>query len=226
MSERKDITGATEDIRFARSPTRSLVGNGRDRDGQRARVYRAEHKIHGPLGRDEQDTLTFREVVETVREIEQTKWFQDASSNPLIHEATRDWNVTVGDGRRRKTGCAIPAMWEIRIPKGFRCVEVLVHELGHLIAPPDAAGHGPEWVEIYLDGLAAVGMGRRARDLAVEFEAAGVTGGMKPDYYLTVTPEIDLLTGRQKKAEQIRLLKEEIADVPIEELTPEMLTLA
>lgn len=231
MSERRQITGKTEHDRHVASPTRKLNGR-RERDSQRARVYRAEHRIHGPLGRIEQDTLTFPEVVEAIRQIEKTRWFQWSDNwvspemEEILWEATRDYEVTVGDGRSRKTGCAVPALWEIRIPRGFRCVEVLVHEMAHLIVPPPLAGHGPDWVETYLDGLAAVGMGGRAHDLAKEFARTGVVGGRDPDYYLTVAPEIDLLVGRQAKAEEIRLMKDRLRDIPFDELTPEMLTLA
>jgi len=176
------------------------------RDNQRAKVYRAEGAALGAIGCQGWGRLSYAEMSHVVSLIQETDWWQNstvtppnmgqgkaAKNNDLIYRATREWDVTITDGRGRRTACAIPLMWEIRMPTNYRRLEVIVHELAHLIDPVwDGEPHGPAWVHTYLMGLCAIGLQDRAYRLATAMIEGKVRGAREPAYYLEQETQIDL----------------------------------
>lgn len=129
----------------------------RDRDNQRARVYRAENKARqGTKG------LSFETVAEMqkyVDRLHRSKWFQKRW--PRIK------SFTVTDGRGRRSGASFGTYWStLKMPRWSRHEEYLLHEVAHTCTASsarEAAAHGPEFVTILLE-LIGHQMGAAARD--------------------------------------------------------------
>lgn len=147
----------------------------RPRDTYRSRVYAAEVEVLGCPG-PKPDLPELTDVVAFVREVELHPWWQ---SGPVLKR--RPVRVTSGSGARR--AMADSRDGRIIMPRWSRSRPVVIHELAHLLTPEDRAGHGTEWIDLYLTGLRDVLGGDLAVDLAKALSARNVPGVKLPGYY-------------------------------------------
>lgn len=130
------------------------------RDSQRQRVYDFEREVigHG-------DRLSLDDCAALAAE---------ACALYLLHP------VAVKDGRGRRHACAVRDV-AIKLPRWSRVPEVVLHEVAHCVVHhylrceygPGAAGHGPEFVRVFVDLLETV-LGFNAADLADQARARGL----------------------------------------------------
>lgn len=135
----------------------------RERDTQRARVYKSDHAL-GALAKP---LPTVRGVERYVKRLFEMKRVQGAF--PRLRP---DWLPTVGDGRGRRMACG----WSggIKIPLWARNEMVVIHELAHTVTHRQygsgVAAHGWQFCSVYLT-LTLHAMGREAHDtLKVAFK--------------------------------------------------------
>lgn len=108
----------------------------RERDNQRQRVYDAERES---LGRQFNADMTIEECAAFLAEVQRRPWFRTRWGNMSIGlVATNGWGARAYDSG------------EIRLGAGSRNRWVALHELAHTLTPYGCAGHGPEYVGVYL----------------------------------------------------------------------------
>jgi hypothetical protein len=126
--------------------------------------------------------LSWEETVAFVRGLEESDWWIHSAQTAIQEQAAREYAITLRKGSaREQSASARPDVWELRIPDHFRRRWIVIHEMAHLISPD--WGHGPVWVETYLDGLAANGLEDAAANLAASMIRGGVRGAKAPDHY-------------------------------------------
>ena len=109
--------------------------NGRPRDSQRARLYRAEGGVD--TGRR---LPTVAKMQAYVEEIVGADWF-------LARWGERAFEVRPGYGHRRATA---DEHGVLQMPKWARTELVLLHEVAHCLTPRSVASHGPEYAGVLL----------------------------------------------------------------------------
>ena len=109
--------------------------NGRPRDSQRARLYRAEGEVD--TGRR---LPTVARMQAYVDEIAGADWF-------LARWGARAFEVRPGFGHRRATA---DEHGILQMPKWARTELVLLHEIAHCVTPRTVASHGPEYAGVLL----------------------------------------------------------------------------
>ncbi len=117
--------------------------DGRPRDSQRARLYRAEGEV--APGRSLPTVERMQAYVDTLVEAD---WF-------AARWGARAFEVRPGFGHRRATA---DANGVLQMPKWARSELVLLHEVAHCLTPACCAAHGPEYAGVLL-ALARRGMG-------------------------------------------------------------------
>ena len=117
--------------------------DGRPRDSQRARLYRAEGEV--PAGRR---LPTVERMQAYVDALAAADWF-------LARWGERAFEVRPGFGHRRATA---DGNGVLQMPKWARSELVLLHEVAHCLTPVTCAPHGPEYAGVLL-ALARLGMG-------------------------------------------------------------------
>ncbi|HEX2186984.1 MAG TPA: hypothetical protein VHN78_15925 [Chloroflexota bacterium] len=120
---------------------RAAVGLRRARDGQRARLYRAEAAV--PEGRRLPEVADVQRYVDRVVG---SDWWQAKAPG---------WTqIQVKDGRGRRRAGSWTGEPVISLPRKLRVERIVLHELAHQltdqIAGPAAAGHGWQYAAIYL----------------------------------------------------------------------------
>ena len=181
---RQTIPGRTIRDRCRNSPTRGLFSGPdpvllRERDAQQSRVYRSEVVLWEQYPAPE---LSWEETVSFIRGLEESAWWATSAKTAVQERAALEYAITLRKGSpRERSASARPDVWEIRMPEYFRRRWVVIHEMAHLISPD--WGHGPAWVEVYLDGLAAAGLEDAAVNLSRSMIRHGVKGAKTPDYY-------------------------------------------
>jgi len=123
------------------SPSGEANERQRPRDTQGARVYRWE------------DTETFLEVL---AEVYLPLW----EIKQLVKRVCGDYCRTVphvSNGRRCKSARTCGNL--VTIPWASRNLMVVLHELAHVLCPPNVEAHGPEYMRIYIDLLLRYGEG-------------------------------------------------------------------
>jgi putative metallohydrolase (TIGR04338 family) len=118
-------------------------GDGRPRDSQRARLYRAEGEVDA--GRR---LPTVERMQAWVDGLATQDWF-------LVRWGERTFDVRPGFGHRRATA---DQHGVLQMPKWARTELVLLHEVAHCLTPSTCAAHGPEYAGVLL-ALARRGMG-------------------------------------------------------------------
>ncbi len=124
-----------------RSPSRTRradLPSRRARDSQRAKLYASEKGV--PRGRR---FATFAECEAYVDRVVHSPWWR--SRFPHV----RAVEVKDGRGRRHAGGSALHRF--VTLPRWARSELIVLHELAHVADHPHNAGHGPEFVGIYLD---------------------------------------------------------------------------
>lgn len=137
----------------------------RRRDVQRQRVYDFENEC---IGRGEALSLAECDALA-----------ETASAWYLMRPPT------ISDGRGRRHACAVGDAL-VKLPRWSRVPEVVLHEVAHCVVHHylrcdygvGAAGHGPEFVRVFLDLLSAV-LGTNADTLSEQARARGVQVGAK-----------------------------------------------
>ncbi len=109
--------------------------NGRPRDSQRARLYRAEGEVD--CGRR---LPTVAKMQAYVDDLVSADWF-------LARWGERSFDVRPGFGHRRATA---DEHGVLQMPKWARSELVLLHEVAHCLAPRTVASHGPEYAGVLL----------------------------------------------------------------------------
>lgn len=117
--------------------------DGRPRDSQRARLYRAEGEVHA--GRR---LPTVERMQACVDALAAADWF-------LARWGERSFEVRPGFGHRRATADRDGVL---QMPRWARSELVLLHEVAHCLTPVTCAPHGPEYAGVLL-ALARRGMG-------------------------------------------------------------------
>ena len=120
---------------MSRAPVPRNVANGRPRDSQRARLYRAEGEVDA--GRR---LPTVAKMQAYVDEIAGAQWF-------LARWGERAFEVRPGFGHRRATA---DEHGVLQMPKWARSELVLLHEMAHCLTPRSVASHGPEYAGVLL----------------------------------------------------------------------------
>lgn len=140
----------------------------RERDQQRARVYKAERVTLANMGKP---LPSVSDVERYVKRVFAMKRVREAF--PTMRA---NWLPSIGDGRGRRAACG----WEggIKIPLWARTEWVVVHELAHTITRRvygcNVAGHGWQFCAVYLK-LVLYAMGREAHDaLKADFKKCRV----------------------------------------------------
>lgn len=121
------------------------------RDGQRAKVYRAEAFVKVPKAHERLDEV--KDVQEWVDELTDTPWWASymlPSENLKKHRQRKNLytSIIVTDGRSRRS--AAGGLGRIRMPRWSRTKLVILHEIGHAIQTEEPA-HGRQFAGIYLD---------------------------------------------------------------------------
>ncbi|HEX2063624.1 MAG TPA: hypothetical protein VHE80_04295, partial [Acidimicrobiales bacterium] len=119
------------------------TADGRPRDAQRARVYRAENSV--AAGRR---LPTVQRMQAYVDALVGADWF-------AARWGARSFDVRPGFGHRRATA---DANGVLQMPKWARSELVLLHEVAHCLTPATCAAHGPEYAGVLL-ALARRAMG-------------------------------------------------------------------
>ena len=109
--------------------------NGRPRDSQRARLYRAEGEVDA--GRRLPTVPTLQAYVD---ELVGADWF-------LARWGQRAFEVRPGFGHRRATA---DEHGVLQMPRWARSELVLLHEVAHCLTPRTVASHGPEYAGVLL----------------------------------------------------------------------------
>lgn len=129
----------------------------RERDTQRARVYKSDAAlvaIAKPLPQ-------ISDVTRYVKRIAHMKRVAEAFPRSRLGE----WFPKIGDGRGRRSACG----WSggMSMPVHARNEAIVIHELAHVICQRqcgwEVAGHGWQFCAIYLQ-LTLYAMGREAHD--------------------------------------------------------------
>ena len=107
--------------------------NGRPRDSQRARLYRAEGDVD--CGRH---LPTVAKMQAYVDHLVSADWF-------LARWGERTFDVRPGFGHRRATA---DEHGVLQMPKWARTELVLLHEVAHCLTPTTFASHGPEYAGV------------------------------------------------------------------------------
>jgi hypothetical protein len=148
----------------------------RPRDTYRQRCYSAERKVFGWYTVADHFDLALPDwaaVEKFAQRIERSEWRGHGRKPVTLVRRTKGANRS--DANRR--------LHRIRIaPTQFR-KDVLVHEYAHILTPERYAGHGPEWVGCYLDGIKALLGSEPAVALAVELSRRNVPGAKLPGHY-------------------------------------------
>lgn len=133
--------------------------DGRPRDSQRARLYRAEGEVHA--GRRLPSVERMQAYVDALAAAD---WFLDRWGE-------RAFEVRPGFGHRRATA---DRNGVLQMPKWARSELVLLHEVAHCLTPVACAPHGPEYAGVLL-AVARRGMGpATAQSLEDAFARQGV----------------------------------------------------
>ena len=119
------------------------AADGRPRDSQRARLYRAEAEVDA--GRR---LPTVERMQSYVDGLVGADWF-------VARWGARRFEVRPGFGHRRATA---DQNGVLQMPRWARSELVLLHEVAHCLTPLAFAGHGPEYAGVLL-ALARRGMG-------------------------------------------------------------------
>jgi putative metallohydrolase (TIGR04338 family) len=128
----------------------------RERDGQRARVYKSDKAltaIAAPL-------LTVKDIERYVKRVMTMKRVRDTFPRSARYQI-----LEIKDGRGRRSACG----WSggISIPTWARNEGIVIHELAHVVCQREhgynVAGHGWQFCSIYLT-LTLHAMGREAHD--------------------------------------------------------------
>ena len=127
----------------------------KERDAQRARVYKADAALKPFDRRDLSTVFRMEKYVDLV-------WADDRVQ-AAFPEALRYKPPQVRDGRGRRHAAATER--KVMMPRWARCESTLIHELAHVIHRrtygPLPAGHGWQYCEVYLK-LAQIMMGHPA----------------------------------------------------------------
>lgn len=110
------------------------------RDSQRLRLYRAQDTV--PSGQALPEIEACQLYVDRVTSSE---WWR--LRYPHVTRVKVHW-------RRGRTAVASPLTNTISLPRSLRTERTNLHELAHLVTPPDVASHGPEYARTYLDIVA------------------------------------------------------------------------
>lgn len=129
---------------------------GRVRDCQRSRVYEAERRAFPQF--QEQIFESEALVLQFVERVVGSGWFIERFGVQLVEVRFR--------GGQNARGC--PSGW-IELPPWAFNPWVILHELAHVVAPGEEAGHGPEFCSIYLELVRHVLGERDHYKLAREF---------------------------------------------------------
>lgn len=164
-------------------PTHGALG--RERDSQRAKVYRSDRSLIGwtklttPLGSD--PLMTLPEVTKLVNKV--------ADSAYVIKKYGIHHSMDVMDGRGRRSAFGSPS-GVVGFPKWSRSPGIVMHEMAHVYTPRRAAAHGWQFCAIYLD-LVRHFMGKEAEaTLKAAFKKNGVKFTKpRPKRASTMTPE-------------------------------------
>ena len=111
------------------------AANGRPRDNQRTRLYRAEGEVDS--GRRLPTVARMQAYVDAVVAAD---WF-------LARWGEQTLEVRPGFGHRRATA---DQNGVLQMPKWARSELVLLHEVAHCLTPVDVAAHGPEYAGVLL----------------------------------------------------------------------------
>ena len=114
----------------------------KERDNQRQKVYNWEHaNIPGwPASASSPPVLSLEECEALIKRI----CADYRASVPVIKDGRRNRNASAG-------------AYIIKLPRWSRFGPVVLHEMAHVILnqkAPSVAGHGPEFMRLYLDLLA------------------------------------------------------------------------
>jgi putative metallohydrolase (TIGR04338 family) len=135
------------------------TADGRPRDSQRARLYRAEGTVKA--GRRLPTVTHMQSYVDTLVGAD---WF-------AARWSARSFEVRPGFGHRRATA---DEHGVLQMPKWARTELVLLHEVAHCLTPRTCAAHVPEYAGVLL-ALARRGMGpATAQALEDAFAQEGV----------------------------------------------------
>ena len=161
---RNSTHGEYEELWLRSLGRKAAVEWRKPRDGQRARVYRAEQRVARIL--EDANLGSVYSTQAMVNQVVDTDWWQTAAP----HRPT----VEVADGRGRRSGGSVGG--EIRLPRRYRTPLIVLHELAHeWVMCPVRAAHGPEFAGAFLS-LVRVFHSCRARDLLSEaFITEGVS---------------------------------------------------
>jgi putative metallohydrolase (TIGR04338 family) len=110
------------------------------RDAQRQRVYNAQTGV--PKGREWRTIPDMQAYVDRV--LASALWRRYFRSISRVTMRPAHWNAKGSMALREATGGTI------RLRADDYNQLILFHELAHLAQPPESAGHGPEFCEIYL----------------------------------------------------------------------------
>lgn len=113
----------------------ATVADGRPRDNQRARLYRAEFEVDA--GRRLPTVPVLQAYVDTLAA---AGWFR-------ARWPDRAFEVRPGFGHRRATADADGVL---QMPKWARSELVVLHEVAHCVTPWTFASHGPEYGGVLL----------------------------------------------------------------------------
>lgn len=144
----------------------------RPRDTQRQKVYDAERELftHRPMWTDIEDAQRWldEKLSSAYLRRKYGRFVKvDVTETPTTRTTTEEKRVTPitirpGYGHTRATGN--PYSREIQLPKWAREPIILLHETAHVLAPRvDAAWHGWQFCEVYLDLVRHV-MGKQTAD--------------------------------------------------------------
>ncbi len=113
----------------------TTTANGRPRDSQRARLYRAEGEVDPGRG-----LPTVAKMQAYVDELVGAGWF-------VTRWGERAFEVRPGFGHRRATA---DEHGVLQMPKWARSELVVLHEVAHCLTPLALASHGPEYAGVLL----------------------------------------------------------------------------
>jgi putative metallohydrolase (TIGR04338 family) len=170
----------------------------RPRDSQRSKLYRSEQR-HS-LWRGSRP-YSIEEVDDFVKKLVISQWFQRRW--PAVYD------ITVLDGRGRRSPAGNPYERYIKMPVWSRFPLLILHEVAHVIAPLGGAWHGWEFASTYLELVNHVLGVEAAGEMKSLFRSTGVRY-TKP-YTRTISAETRaaaierLALAREKKA-QLRLV--------------------
>lgn len=120
----------------------------RARDVQKSRFHASEWEVFGDP----------RPEFKNIKQLEAYVWevlknWRVQKRYPAAREMAAgvpQLRVHNGGGMRRPTTKQGPGFVRMSFPPRFRCRWMVVHEIAHLLAPPDAQAHGREYARVYL----------------------------------------------------------------------------